>query len=445
MSVTILDFEGGSGPIAADPTSGFSSVTIGAGSLTYDTAHPFHGTKTMKVAPVSGVATFGQVSALNTPQLGYSFYMWVDSATPAADQWLSSGNDTTGAVVFKVIMASTGKLRLQLNGATNIYQSVNNIPTGQWVRVSLYVAKSTNGTDGTIRLDYYLGNSTTPVETGYAAVGTAATGTLNIDNFRVGKVNASTATNAVSYDVVRYDPAATAQLGPYVAVNTAPTATISGNQNKGIGDPFTATVIASDPDGSIASYAWTVAYSSTTAPTLAGASTATVSGTSPSSTGQLVILQCVVTDNEGGTVTLTTEVRVPSSSTTVSHLPGTNLVDAGTLFPVTGAASAGDALADSSDTTYIESPTISGTTTKYRSRLRPMTERSALTVAERTQLTALGGTIEVRLLEGATVRQVWALPQSTAITDSNNVVTAPATIDAIVDWCNLWIEWAVTS
>lgn len=241
-------------------------------------------------------------------------------------------------------------------------------------------------------------------------------------------------------DNLRWGHKATGDLGD--VANIPPTATITGNQDVAAGATVNVSVSASDTDGTIATYAWTVvAASSTSTPTLTGASTSAISFTAPAA-GNLVTLQCVVTDNGGATVTKTTEVRVPSSSGTVRHLAfdGTGV---GTWTKNGGSSTHGAALSDESDATYIESPTIGGTENTLRSRLIPMTARSGLTVTEKLALDVAGTpTVKVRLYEGSTLRQEWTQVVTTTATSYDYGLSSPGSIS---DWGNLYIEYSVVN
>jgi epidermal growth factor receptor substrate 15 len=228
--------------------------------------------------------------------------------------------------------------------------------------------------------------------------------------------------------------------------NVAPTATITANQNVAASASVSATMTASDSDGTIASYSWTgTRYSTTAEPTaitLTGATTATASYTASASTGVLDVLTCVATDNGGLTVTKTTEVRVPTTGDiTTLRGPGTG----GTWTNTGGAASEGAAIADASNTTYLESPVLTTTETTKRLRLAPAASRVALTLTT-TVSQDVAGTIsaKVRLFEGSTLRQESALTTTTSAADQVFSITSGA-IAAVTDWGNLYLEWAGTA
>lgn len=262
-----------------------------------------------------------------------------------------------------------------------------------------------------------------------------STGTAIPAQYRFGGVLTASGWTADDTDDVAANPLSSGWLGG--PANTPPSVTITGNQDVAAAATVLVSVSATD-DGSIASYAWTVvAASSTSTPTLTGATTSGISLTAPAA-GNLVTLQCVVTDNLGATTTVTTEVRVPLSGTfTTLAIAGT-----GGWTNTGGAANSGAALADASDTTYEESPDYTTTESELRQRLQPLTPRSALSLVPRSFVTATGGTTKFRLYEGNTLRQEWTLTQNLAATDQTVTLTSPGTVS---DWGKLFVAWSEAS
>lgn len=349
--------------------------------------------------------------------------------------------DTAGTGLVRIAINSTGKVLIQSGSGTTRATSAASITEGRWNRIEILFDIGGSSTTGSCTVNVYNGNATgTPdVTVTCSGVDLGGTGANSAGFLSVGALLTAAATQ--DWDTIQTNDGATAMIGPYSTANIPPTLALSSNQDVAAGANVTVNATASDPDGTIASYAWTVSYSSAAAPALTGASTASVSFTAPAA-GNLVILQCVVTDSNGATTTKTTEVRVPTS-TDFTTLPMGGSGDAWTN--VGSAATGGAALADTDDTTYVESPTLGGTASARRWRLQPLTARSALTLTSRSELTALGGTVKVRLREGATaqtLRQEWDVTQGTSWTDQALVVTTPG---AIADWGDLWVEYSVAA
>lgn len=368
------------------------------------------------------------------------------NATVAFSGYHYSTAAPTSSVVIATIQNASdigGRFFLATNGAISLQNAagttIGTTAAGAWVANRwnrIEVVLTSGSTTGAGSLSVYNADSGT------------ATGTISVTNTDMGtanfsKVDLGTPTNTSGaithyWEDVQLRDGGSGEIGPYAPANTPPTVAVTANQDVAAAASVSATATATDSDGTIASYAWTVAYSSTTSPTLTGASTATVSLTAPAA-GNLVTLQCVVTDNGGATTTVTTEVRVPTTGS-FATLPGAG--SGATWTNTGGASSEGVALSDASDTTYIESPAFIATASTHKFRLQPLTTRSDLTLTSRSLLTALGGTVLVRLLEGTTQRQQWTVTQSTTVNDQSLAVTTPS---AISDWGNLWVEYSVAS
>jgi hypothetical protein len=403
--------------------------------------------------------------------------------------WTSLGPVQTGGGVSVVVWSKiatgseTGTVSVSITGGTK--------------GVAYTVAYRTGGTQGIGAVLYRSGSDTDTSSTAYSAAGASAT--LQVDD-RVVAATTMLAAAAGTFSAIPTGPAvtvpgatvtSTSRFGARVATNTMaynhsdaavtaagsgaptfaatgvganaagstafvvirevpnvpPTATITANQTVAASANVTASVSASDSDGTIASYAWTgTRYTATAEPasiTLTGAATDTVTYTAPAATGVLDVLTCVVTDNSGGTVTKTTEVRIP---TTGDILPlrgaGTGV---GSWTNTGGAASEGAALADASNTTYLESPTLSASEVSKRVRLAPAVPRIGATLTTQVSQDVAGTIVaKVRLLEGAALRQEQTLTTTTSAADQVFTLNT-GTIAAITDWGNLFLEWAGTA
>jgi len=184
---------------------------------------------------------------------------------------------------------------------------------------------------------------------------------------------------------------------PLAAANQPPIETLTAAQNVDPGAQTSVTSTASDPDGTIASYAWTVVnVTGGAVPTLTGASTATCTFTAGAA-GAVYQLTCVATDNGGASVTQTTEVRVRSTGNLVPL--ATAATTTGTVTR-TGGSSDGGVLADNDDTTYL-AITNGGSATV---RCTPITTRTGMTVRFRLK-SPDGGSARVSLYQGSTLIQ----------------------------------------
>lgn len=231
------------------------------------------------------------------------------------------------------------------------------------------------------------------------------------------------------------------------AANILPTQTISANQTAAAASSVTVSTVASDSDGTIASYAWTgTRYTVGAAPAAisitTGSTTNSITYTS-GAVGSLDVLSCLVTDNSGGTNTATTEVRVP---TTGELLPLWGYGGTGTSVTNTGGAGSEErALSDGTSgspttSTYLLFGAASGTAVERRYRLCPSTARSSIVWTVSSAIDVAGTfTEKIRVYEGNTQR--W---ESTLTTPTTSFANATATMDstacaAVGDWCNLYV------
>lgn len=224
--------------------------------------------------------------------------------------------------------------------------------------------------------------------------------------------------------------------------NVAPTVDAGTDQSVAAAATVNLTATASDTDGTIASYAWTYDYPVSGGPTLTGGTTSTPSFTAGSA-GALYILRCTVTDNGGATAFDTVTVAVPRAGSATSR-PLAGAGTGGAWTNTGGAASAGAALADESDTTYLESPALSGSETAYRVRLDPSGARATANVKLKLWTDTGTANTTIRLIEGSTTRQTWTQALTTTITEYTFALSTP-TIAAISDWGNLYVEVGATT
>jgi hypothetical protein len=300
-----------------------------------------------------------------------------------------------------------------------------------------------NNSTGVWSLKAYLPGTSTVVWNASGA--STFTSTAAFAGMQFGGSSDVTVTQDIDY--VQLNDGASSEIGA-PASNQLPTLTLTANQTAAAGAPVSVSATATDPDGTVASYAWSIAYPTSGAPSLTGASTATCSFTAGVA-GSLYIVQCVVTDNSGGQTTKTTEVRVPNPASTV--MPLTGQASGASGWGIVGSASdQGSAVSDSDGATMVESPDITGTASARRFRLPPMAARSALTITLRGAiLTATGPTgCKARVGSGSTQHAEYTIAPTTSSSD----ITVPASptdqatlAAAVTDWGAVWVELVAAS
>lgn len=439
MTVVSNNFEGGSNGIAVTTgNSGGSSGTafdavFGTG-LTYSSADATQGVMGASVA--AGAIGAGQWNLSSVAHVAAKLKFTPKALATADTHLIRIHNGATR--VFTVHINAAGKLRVDdATGTSGVFTFSNVLGVGTTYRLEAYVVAGSTTSNGTIKVAYYLGSSTTPVESAYVntSANTGGSGTV-FTLLYLGKY--TTSPEAYGFDEFAYDTAATDFIG---ITTTPPTVSTPANQNVAATGAVSVSVTASSSSATIASYAWSFTYPTSGAPTLTGASTANASFTA-GAVGNLYVLQCVVTDSNAVSTTVTTEVRVPTSGD-ATVLSGAASASVGSWSNVGGASTPADAVADTSDTTYVESATLGTTEFSDRFRLAPMTARSALNLTVRlAQDTSGSTTVKVRLFEGSTQRQQWTQAITTSFADYALSLTSPG---AVTDWGNLYLEAAATS
>jgi hypothetical protein len=440
MTLAQWKFDGSaSGTSATAALTGASLVSKGGGAMNFQALAAAHGACGLEAISSASQYNIARFLGTASNQFAASLVFSVPAAPVGATaQPFGLRNSTNDTLILKWSVDTSLALKMMDAAGTQI-GSTYTLTAGTKYRVEI-VGTGASTTAGAATVHLYTLSGGTLVATWST---TTANMTANTPTgWEIGQTSSGSAfTSAFTFywDDVQWSDGATAEIG---SLGTAPTVTLSATQSVAAAAAVTCTASASD-DGSISSYAWTVvAAASSSTPTLTGASTSSVSFTAPA-VGNLVTLQCVVTDNEGMATSRTCEVRVPlTGSTAIRTLP--IAATSGSWSNVGGASTAGAALADESDTTYLESGSVSGTEQAQRQRLQPATTRTAGTMSLRLGADTGTVTLAVRILEGATLRQNWTQTATSTPTDYAFALSSD-TVSAITDWGNLYAEVGATT
>lgn len=348
--------------------------------------------------------------------------------------WLAS---SSGSTILRLMVDSTGLVQLQ-----KVSGALVTLATGQAAglkyQLRRWVTVGTGATD-VIHVEFRTSGGATLL--GSYDNTASDIGDNPVAKLFFGVSSTMPESYTMNIDSIQLDDGRTSFI-PGMAV--APTLSLTGNQNVAAAATVTATATATGT-GTL-TYAWSVVTAqSTSTPTLTGGTTATVSLTAPA-IGNLVTLQCIVTDSIGGlTATATTEVRVPrAGSATVVPL-ALDAIKVGTITRVGGSATDGAALADASDTTYLETGALSSTEQSAEARWEPHNSRASGQMTPLRLGTDTGtATALVKLVEATTVRQSWTQAVTATATDYTFTLD-PATISAIADWGNLRVRVGFTT
>lgn len=294
----------------------------GAGTHVYSSGYAAHGSQSILVTCTAAADTsIVGFSGMSANSLAGQFYLYI-TALPTLSTIELAQIRFSGGSATKLLLSATSK-QLQVTDAAGgqIKAFGTALAVNTLYRVNLRATIGTTTTDGTIAAAYYLGDSTTPVETAYTGTGVNA-GTAVLTDFRWGKLTG--AGDLVAYfDDMAADDGATAFIPSVSATpaNVAPTVTVTASKTSGIegGETITFTLVASDTDGTIASTALTASTGTLTA--LGGGkwtwqAPATLNGGTYTFTG-------TATDNGGATGSSTATAAVLAATMRVKLADGT--------------------------------------------------------------------------------------------------------------------------
>lgn len=436
--------------ISGNPgNSGSSAASLGGGTTTFRTAMAAHGSFGMQVANVSGSSCYRRyplASAATTWQ--FSGVVTLPASAPPANTDLVGFPNSSGVARAGVYVNAAGNLVAWDVGSAHtltLATPADGLSWGGKYRISIQMTGGST-TASAVTAKVYSGSGgswTTQIGTTKTA-SNWNTGTDQVIGCDVGVCNSVAAALVVGWDDLQMNDGSGSEIGDYAPVNLPPDVTAGPTQTVSTGATVTLAFTASDTDGTISSRATTFTYrTSGSDPTVTGGTTD--SPTFPAGTApQRYVVRHTATDNLGATGYAETEVRVPvSGSTAVSPEPadGTGV---GSWTNVGGASTEGAALADASDSTYVESAAVTGVEQTRRWRLFPSQTRATGTITIKVSQDVAGAiTAKARLYEGSTMRQEWTLTTTTTPTDQVLTLSAP-TIAAITDWGNLYLEASAT-
>lgn len=268
----------------------YVEITSGAGMI-YSLAGSFHGDRGCRITG-NGAGSWFQHEFVSNPKLTMRFHVSFPSVPTANCQIYTPRNSST--YIGGINITTALKFQVTVSGGASIFTSAA-LTTDTWYRVEIAHEVATSST-GKIWFKYFLGDSTTPVETFTST--TANLGTTDMVMYRMGKINA-TGNTPMDIDSVTFDPGSTAYLGPHTNLNVPPVS----DPGTGLTDVEPGTVItlngggSADPDGSLVSYSW--AQTTGPAVTLSG-SGVTRTFTAPATiAGTVLGFTLTVTDNQG--------------------------------------------------------------------------------------------------------------------------------------------------
>jgi methionine-rich copper-binding protein CopC len=295
-TLTIANSGGGSG----DPWTGLASVT----AWTFSNVNKARGSLAYRCAQnVSEAAAVTWDVASLSEYYGrvYFYFTGYGSATQIfVRAWQ---DDTFTAEAWRLDLLSNGTVRLRDANTNSLYLSTISLTTGVWYRMEWHIVSSTLA--GTAELKVFTADQATPLFSYSNTSCNTGAATKHV-SFGPGTSTVQLPTMFMDDIVLSLTGWIGVALG--TTLNAPPTANAGPDQNASLSSTVTLTGSASsDPDGSITAYSWL--QTSGTTVTLSNSAAASPTFTAPSSAGTLVF-QLTVTDNSGGTGTDTVTVNV---------------------------------------------------------------------------------------------------------------------------------------
>lgn len=275
------NLNGTNGTNVTTANSGLSAVS---GGWTYTTTSPGEGTASAVATFTAGTGTLGMD---RNASVGYHDFLCKVSALDGGDLMIAQvRNGATNLANLRI--TSTGTIQMR-NGNTTVDTTATTITAGEWFRVQWGLS----GTTQTMRLfkSATLANLfNNPFTESISGAYTGGTWT----QFRVGMFTSHTLT--INFDRLIVDDSTWPTSGS--SGNQSPTANAGTDQTVTAGATVNLSGSGSDPDGTIASYAWTQVVGPTV--TLSSATAQNPSFTAPIVTSTTALeFQLRVTDNLG--------------------------------------------------------------------------------------------------------------------------------------------------
>ena len=288
------------------------------------------------------------------------FYYNMGSALPGVQVTLLAIRSASAKVAL-VVIGANGKLSVQDSTGSNVYNFLNPLSTNTYYRIELAVTIS--ATAAKIQCDYYAGDGTSPVETGYYTT-SGNTASANITEVRFGSAASVTWTGTSYFDELAVVNGSSTYIGPSSAPS-APTAVTAANGPGGVNVSFTpgstggsaiSSYVATSTPGSLTAHATSspivfTTLTSETSYTFTVHATNSIGTSSESSSSNSVMASTAApTANAGSaqTVNARSTVTLSGSYTTASSHTATLLWTAGSGAPAitSGATSTTATIAD---------------------------------------------------------------------------------------------------
>jgi hypothetical protein len=184
----------------------------GSGTGVYDNSTTAHGSLSfhMTTTATSGDFSFVEYRASGSLACSARFYLYLNSLPSPAYQALVF-RDNAGQVITDFDILTNGKVLAQDSTGTTMSTTTSALSTGVWYRMEFYATVATTST-GSGSFSYYLGDSTTPIETLNFSGENYGTG--NITQVLFGKVTASASATDFNMDDLAFVDGSAGLIGP---------------------------------------------------------------------------------------------------------------------------------------------------------------------------------------------------------------------------------------
>lgn len=452
MSPTQYGLDAGpEGAAVTNASSGSSTASVGTGASTvYAAAAKAHGLfGVLATAPANTNAYRRWLMAAPATTWSFSGVVHLPASAPTGPVVFFQFPNAAGSARLAVRVESTGRIQVLGRASSSFHTLAEaaDITWGAKYRVMLEVvggSSTASSVVGKLLRESAPGSGAWTTQVGSTlSVSTVDTGTDAVVGVDAGLANTNHGGASVGFDDLQLLDGSAVEIPDYTVPNAPPVVTAGASQTVAAGATVTLAFTATDGDGSIASRATTFDYPTSGAPTITGGTTNTPSFTAGAA-GSRYVVRHTATDNLGATGFATTEVFVPLAGSATMRPEASNGTAVGAWARAGGAATNGQALSDESDATYLESPEVSATQQSMRLRLQPSAAKSSAQFKDRLWTDTGTATAEIRLYEGATLRQTWTYTVNTTPTEYTSVFSG-ATIAAISDWKNLYVQLTVTA
>lgn len=412
---------------ANSATSGtaLNSATVGSGALVYAST-AMHGSVGVSITDAAVERCYIEWTGFASATMAAYIYLRFP-VVPTIGQSVLMFRTSVGPTC-NLNISSTGKLNLQDNAGAIIWTATNAIAANTWYRFELTC--TSNASAGTLTGAYFVGDSATPVTGGSSGSMTGqATRGGNQTTTWVGKLTANTYLDTIQVgDWAAADGTLTIPALPAAAPVAAFVAGVTAAGPLVVA--FNATTSTAVSPATVSSYAWNFGDSSTATgatPTHTYGATGTYNAT------------LVVTDSNGvPSPTQTVAIDLAAASANGGAAPFLTAV--GVTSTPAGAVPQTD-VSDGLGTTFISIP--SGTTQDIV--LDPITYTAGQSVSvtlgfDRESLPT-SGTVDVKLVDGATVRSTVAA-MAVAIGAGSSVSASITAVFPATD-CAAMTQWLV--